>query len=122
MALAPDDPRPPYQQIADDLRQAIRSGDLAPGDQLPSNRQLMDQYGVAPQTVQSAFRMLKDEQLTYSVQGRGTYVRTDAAEAGGDSSPEDLAGEVDALRGELARFGARLDALAARVEGLDDGS
>jgi GntR family transcriptional regulator len=41
-ALNRMDDRPPYRQIADQLRAAIERGELRPGDKLPSEAALMD--------------------------------------------------------------------------------
>ncbi|MFD6184394.1 GntR family transcriptional regulator [Streptomyces goshikiensis] len=70
-----DDPRPPYVQTADALRKQIQDGRLAPGAKLPSARDLQAQYGIANSTAQNALRVLKEEGLIYSVQGRGVFVR-----------------------------------------------
>ncbi|MGP3634102.1 GntR family transcriptional regulator [Streptomyces sp. 24-1644] len=70
-----DDPRPPYVQTADALRKQIQNGRLAPGAKLPSARDLQSQYGIANSTAQNALRVLKEEGLIYSVQGRGVFVR-----------------------------------------------
>jgi GntR family transcriptional regulator len=70
-----DDPRPPYVQLADELRQAIRAGDLKPGERLPSTRELADQYGIAAMTVTNAVRVLREEGLVIAYQGRGVFVQ-----------------------------------------------
>jgi DNA-binding GntR family transcriptional regulator len=70
----PNDPRPPYHQIADDLRRQVKSGELKQGQRLPSNRELAASYGVAPMTVHQAVRVLRDEGLVSSYQGRGVFV------------------------------------------------
>ncbi|WP_073780868.1 GntR family transcriptional regulator [Streptomyces sp. MJM1172] len=70
-----DDPRPPYVQTADALRKQIQDGHLPPGAKLPSARELQEQFGIANSTAQNALRLLKDEGLIYSVQGRGVFVR-----------------------------------------------
>jgi len=75
MSFDPDDPRPPYVQIANALRAAILTRSLAPGEQLPSGSELARRYGVARQTVQQAFRVLRDEGLIVSRQGSGVFVR-----------------------------------------------
>jgi DNA-binding transcriptional regulator YhcF (GntR family) len=75
VSLNPEDPRPPYQQVAAAVRAAILTRTLAPGDKLPSQAELAKRYGVARMTVQQALRILKDEGLTYSWQGSGVYVR-----------------------------------------------
>lgn len=74
-ALDPASHRPVYRQIADHLRSAISDGRLAEGDQLPSEVQLMDHYGVARMTVRNALRVLQDEALVTSEHGKGVYVR-----------------------------------------------
>ncbi|WP_431879953.1 GntR family transcriptional regulator [Amycolatopsis sacchari] len=73
--LDPDDPRPPYQQIANALRAAILTRRFAPGEKLPSGPQLAERYGVARMTVQQAIRVLRDEGLVVSRQGSGAFVR-----------------------------------------------
>ena len=40
MDLDPDDPRPPYQQVANALRAAILTRKFAPGEKLPSGNEL----------------------------------------------------------------------------------
>src|SRR5215207_692709 len=75
MSLDPDDPRPPYVQVAGALRAAILTKTLEPGDQLPSGSQLSKRYGVARMTVQQAIRVLRDEGLVVSRQGSGVFVR-----------------------------------------------
>ncbi|GAA0694193.1 hypothetical protein GCM10010193_56180 [Kitasatospora atroaurantiaca] len=71
-----EDPRPPYLQAADVLRAEILEERIRPGEKLPSTRTLQERYGIASSTVQNALRVLKDEGLVYSVQGRGSYVRS----------------------------------------------
>jgi GntR family transcriptional regulator len=66
---------PVYRQIADSLRHDIESGALGVGDQLPSENQLMVDYGAARQTVRQAVALLKSEGLVYAERGRGAFVR-----------------------------------------------
>jgi GntR family transcriptional regulator, sialic acid-inducible nan operon repressor len=47
-----------YQEVLDRLQQRIRSGELAPGDHLPSERELMDLYGVGRPAVREALQAL----------------------------------------------------------------
>lgn len=73
--LDPDDPRTPSIQIANVLRAAILTRKFQPGEKLPSQNDLVTRYGVARETVKSAFRLLDRERLTVSRQGSGVYVR-----------------------------------------------
>src|SRR5689334_4750942 len=72
--------RPKYVEIAAHLRQLIRDGVLQPGDIMPSQNDIIEQFGVAGTTANRAFRMLKDEGLTMSVAGRATLVAERPAE------------------------------------------
>lgn len=65
---------PPHRQIAGWLRARIESGELAPGAVLPSEKDLMDTFGVARTTVRRAVAALRTEGLVYTVPQRGSYV------------------------------------------------
>jgi DNA-binding transcriptional regulator YhcF (GntR family) len=73
--LDPDDPRPPYRQIANTLRAAILTRTLAPGEKLPSGPELAKRYGIAKATAENAIRLLKEEGLVVARQGSGVFVR-----------------------------------------------
>lgn len=75
MKLDPDDPRPPFQQVANALRAAILTKKFNPGDQLPSGNDLARSYGVSRATIQDALRVLKGEGLIVSRAGSGVFVR-----------------------------------------------
>ncbi|RNG16646.1 GntR family transcriptional regulator [Streptomyces botrytidirepellens] len=68
------DARPPYQQAAEAIRSDIKAGKIKPGEQLPSHRELQERFGIANMTARSALRVLREEGLIYTVQGRGSYV------------------------------------------------
>jgi len=73
--IDPASDRAVYKQIADHLRDAIARSRLREGEQLPSEAQLMEHYGVARMTIRNALRVLQDEGLTTAEHGRGVYVR-----------------------------------------------
>lgn len=70
-----DGDTPSYRQLADQLREAIQSGVLAPGDMLPSQNRIHQETGLAKGTIQRGIKVLVDEGLAYTVRGRATYVR-----------------------------------------------
>jgi DNA-binding GntR family transcriptional regulator len=74
----PDDPRL-YVQIAGQIRGLIESGELAPGDPVPSINTLVQDHGVARQTAAKALQLLEDEGLTRRVPGLGYYVKKPAS-------------------------------------------
>ena len=65
---------PLHVQLADVLRQQIILGELAPDQQISSERVLCEKYGVSRITVRHAFGILNQEGLITTVQGKGTYV------------------------------------------------
>jgi GntR family transcriptional regulator len=65
---------PLYQQLYDILRDKIHRGEWEPGDVIPPESELMDQYGVSRTTVRQTLDMLVNENLIYREQGRGTFV------------------------------------------------
>lgn len=67
-------PVPPYRQLAALLRAQMESGELAPGQQLPSVIKLAEDYQIAVPTVRKAISLLKAEGLVTGVAGYGTFV------------------------------------------------
>jgi GntR family transcriptional regulator len=67
-------PRARYQQIADELREAIRQGVYKPGERLPSHPELANQYGVSRTLAKQATDILVAEGLVRAEQGRGVEV------------------------------------------------
>jgi len=78
--LDPRSPTPLYEQIAARLRLAVASGELRPGETLPSVRQLAARLRVNPATVVQAYRDLEGEGFVEMKQGAGTFVREVAAD------------------------------------------
>lgn len=68
------DPTPVYQQLAAVIRARIESGESAPRDPIPSEKQLVQEYGVARETVRHAVRLLREEGYVYTLPQRGTFV------------------------------------------------
>jgi GntR family transcriptional regulator len=66
--------RPYYVQVADQLREDIRSGTYGPGDRLPSERELVERFRVSVNTVRAAVVQLRTEGLVESHRGRGVFV------------------------------------------------
>ena len=65
---------PIYEQIKNQIRSAIMSGELMAGEALPSLRKLAKELRVSVLTVTRAYNELADEGLVENVQGKGTFV------------------------------------------------
>lgn len=64
----------PYQQIAMEIRQRIRTGKLKPGDRVPSTRALIRDHGIAMATATKALTLLQQERLIHPLPGVGNVV------------------------------------------------
>ena len=100
---------PPYLQIVQQVRQALRMGVLELGDQLPSVRVVVAATAINPNTVLKAYRDLEREGLVAAAAGRGTFVTRRP-----DGPPP---GTHARLGRSLARW-----VREARAAGLDDES
>lgn len=67
--------KPMYRQIADTLREQISSGELKPGDALPTESALQAMFSVSRVTIRQALKRLTEEQIIESIQGSGSYVK-----------------------------------------------
>ena len=65
---------PPYRQIAAWLKARIEAGEFGPDEPLPSEKSLVETFGVARETARKAVQALRDEGLVITVAHRGTYV------------------------------------------------
>jgi GntR family transcriptional regulator len=93
-----------YLQIVQQTKQALRLGLLAPGDKLPTAREVVEATAVNPNTVLKAYRELEREGLVEARRGLGTFVRRSLGAAPADSP----------LHAELEDWAAR-----ARAAGLE---
>ena len=72
-------PVPIYEQIADQLVYAVATGDLSPGDEVPSVRQLSVQLTVNPNTVVRAYQQLEQLGVLEPVRGQKMVIAEEAA-------------------------------------------
>ena len=63
-----------YVQIENHVQFAIASGQLKPGDQLPSVRELSERLDINPNTVAKSYRDLEVMGLVYTRRGMGVYI------------------------------------------------
>ena len=100
---------PPYLQIVQQVRQALRMGLLDAGDKLPAVREVVAATAVNPNTVLKAYRDLEREGLIEARVGHGTFVLK--------RPPGPPPGTVSRLGRSLARWVRQ-----AREAGLDNES
>ena len=66
--------KPIYEQIVDKFKELIVNQVLETDEKLPSVRELAQQLTINPNTIQKAYRELENQELIYSVKGRGSFV------------------------------------------------
>lgn len=77
--LSKDAELPLYRQLYGILRSRVLAGELAPGDLIPAESELMAAYGVSRITVRAALDQLVQDGLIDRQRGRGSFVRAPAA-------------------------------------------
>lgn len=98
---------PPYLQIVQQVKQALRMGVLDVGDKLPTVREVVAATAINPNTVLKAYRDLERDGLVEARAGHGTFVR--------HRPPGPSPGTHSRLGRSLIRWVAE-----AREAGLDD--
>ncbi|HPU63615.1 MAG TPA: GntR family transcriptional regulator [Mobilitalea sp.] len=66
--------KPIYEQITSQIKQMIISGDLQPGDQLPSMRMLAKELRISVITTKRAYEDLERDGFIYTIVGKGSFV------------------------------------------------
>ena len=98
---------PTYLQLVQQVRQAVRLGILAPGDQLPTVKEAVGDLAINPNTVLKAYRELDREGLVEARRGVGTFVSS--------TTPTPPPDGIKELQSSLVRWVGR-----ARAAGLDE--
>ena len=116
------EPMPLYRKIAEDLRGQIKTGELAPGDRLKSEAELMEEYGqdgkASRNTVRDAIRLLVGRGLVETRAGQGTFVvkKTQPFLTRLTLDPESGGLEDEVYRSEVQRQGREPEETPPRVE------
>ena len=113
---------PFYRQIIDQIKYAIARGELRPGDQLPTVRQLAVDLAINPNTVGKAYSQLEILGILQTQQGSGTFISPQKVEVSELERQEKL----DSLCREFitsgASYGFTLDELIEAVRDRKENS
>jgi len=109
--ILPGASEPIYQQIGSQLRRLIASGQLPPGEVLPSVRDMAVQHAINPMTVSRAYCQLEGEGLLTRLRGKGMVVAQGIRAV---LSPEQRLARLQAQLAEIARQARELN-LPARL-------
>ncbi|WP_256726644.1 GntR family transcriptional regulator [Streptomyces acidiscabies] len=99
-------PKPKAVQVADALREDVKR--MKPGDKLPSQRDLIDRFGFASQTIQNGLAMLRAEGVIVSAGNLGNFV------SDGTAPQTDVRAEINEIRSLIQTLTERVEALEKR--------
>ena len=86
-----------YEQIVQQIEESILDGLFKPGDQLPPERELAEQFGVSRTAVREALKTLREKGLVEAYTGRGTFVTDGTSQAVRQSFDLMAKGQADGL-------------------------
>lgn len=115
LQIATGDPRPIIKQITDAVRVKIATGELEPGDQLPSVRGLAQQLTINPNTVAKAYAELTTEGWLEARQGMGLYVAIPRQRLSDIERVRRLDMAIDGFVNDVLPLGFPPDEVLARV-------
>jgi GntR family transcriptional regulator len=114
------DPRsgvPIYLQLIEQVKRLVAMGALAPGEQLPTGKQLALDLTINPNTVARAYHDLEREGVIETTPGRGSFVRSNGAQA---DVRRNLADVARAALDQAVRDGRSLGLEAHELRALFD--
>lgn len=100
IVVDPRSPTPPFEQLRAQLLDAVVSGELPPGERLPTVRRLAEDLGIAPGTVARAYRELEAAGIIETRGRNGTFVspQGDPARREAQRAAAAFAAQMRALR------------------------
>ena len=117
LRLNPDDPRPVYRQIADEIQRCAAVGVLKAGEPIPAVRVLAAELKVNANTVQHAYQTLEAEGTVEVRRGLGTFIKASVKPAGARQAQAARQIAERALR-EAYRHGVLASELIAALQEL----
>lgn len=106
-----------YEQVIDDIKNKIKSGEIKKGDRLPSERELSEALGVSRTSIREAIRALEVIGLVESRRGAGNYIKTNFEDSLfeplsvmfmlQESSPREMFDVRESLELQCARLSAK---------------
>ena len=109
-----------YEQIKEQIRQAVMSGELENNELLPSVRQLAARQNVSAITVKRAYSDLEHEGLIYTSAGKGTFVRAPDKSAVMEQYKQRLLAEFSQYAGKMLSEGFTPEELMDAINNLTE--
>jgi len=95
-----------YRQIVEQVKYKVASGELSPGQRLPSIRELAKQLKINPRTVVKSYEELRAAGLAVMRQGQGVFITENQAQASAKTRQKAIADMTRRMFAEAMRIGA----------------
>jgi GntR family transcriptional regulator len=116
--IDPDSESPLYQQLRDQVVQAIADGTLKPGDALASVRQLAVQFGINSATVGKGYELLRQEGFVRTSRRSGSVIARGPADDATPGFPDEWTPRLRTLLAEAVAHGMTDDSIRAAADTL----
>lgn len=105
IVISPLSPDPLYKQVTDQVKDAVAEGVLAPGERLPSIREMAKALKISAITIKRAYADLEQEGVIVTRAGLGSFVAEVDREGMKQEKLEEIREEIDRIIKAGARFG-----------------
>lgn len=112
---------PLYEQITDQIKTMIRSGELKENDNLPSVRTLSKELKISALTVKKAYDNLEAEGFAVTVHGKGTYIAAANAELLLEEQKKELEADLEMAIQKGRRYGISKEDIRSLFELILEG-
>ncbi|MCU6747818.1 MULTISPECIES: GntR family transcriptional regulator [Lachnospiraceae] len=112
---------PIYEQIVEQVKALILSGELKENANLPSVRTLSKELRISALTVKKAYDYLEQEGFTVTVHGKGTYVAAANKERMLEEYRKEIETELEELIRRAKRYGLTSEDIRALMELILEG-
>lgn len=96
---------PVYQQVMDGIKEMVARGILAPGERIPTVREMAAELSLNPNTIAKAYQRLEQEGIIETMRSRGTFIAEPVEAADLKVAREKLTGLVDKVLVEAYHLG-----------------
>lgn len=121
IVVSVNNPEPMYQQVMDQIKEAIAEGRITPGEQLPSIRTLTKELKISAITVKRAIADLEREGYIYARTGLGCFVADKKPLEIKEEKGAEIREKLNSLIQEGLRYGLTKEDVRGMVEEFDDG-
>ncbi|MDO4272431.1 MAG: GntR family transcriptional regulator [Eubacteriales bacterium] len=113
--------KPIYEQITSQMKQMILTGDLKPGDALPSMRFLAKELRISVITTKRAYEDLERDGFIHTVVGKGSFVAESNQEFLREGKFREIEDDLERAVEKARKYGISLEELQERMELLYQG-